>query len=178
MWLSGLEENIILERSIQMANKRRAEKELKRRYGKMAASMEPYYHHLDLRIFSELDDTALEYILQKVKGVDMLDLNETEITNKSIAFLCGLEHIKELRLKGCHNIDDDCIADMNRITSLELLHIKDTGITINGVMQLLALTNLKTLLCSSTDGENITEKAEQLKAIFPSCKVVIDGKVM
>ena len=66
--------------------KKKAE-QLKRRYGRLAESMEPYYHHLDLRPLTELDDDGLEYILAKVKGVYMLDLNETEITNKSIALL-------------------------------------------------------------------------------------------
>jgi hypothetical protein len=158
-----------------MANKQKQEKELKRRYGKLAESMEPYYHHLDLRLLSELDDAALKYILPKVKGVNMLDLNETEITNKSIALLCLLEYIKELRLKGCHNIDDDCIADMNRITSLEFLHVRHTGITIDGVMKLQALTNLKTLMFSAHDIENMNDKVEQLKQVLPGCEIVING---
>ena len=161
-----------------MANKRKQEKELKRRYGKLAESMEPYYHHLDLRPISELDDEALEYILQKIKGINMLDLNETEITNKSIALLCLLEYIKELRLKGCHNIDDDCIADMNRITSLEFLHVRHTGITIDGVMKLQALTNLKTLMFSADETEASSEKVEQLKQVLPGCEIVINGSTI
>lgn len=161
-----------------MTNKRKQEKELKRRYGKLAEGMEPYYHHLDLRHLSELDDAALEYILPKLKGVDMLDLNETEITNKSIALLCRLKYIKELRLKGCHNIDDDCIADMNKIISLEFLHVRHTGITIDGVMKLQGLTNLKTLMFSADDVESISEKVEQLKQVLPDCEIVINGSTM
>lgn len=158
-----------------MANNRKQEKELKRRYGKLAEGMEPYYHHLDLRPLSDLDDAALEYILPKVKGVNMLDLNETEITNKSIALLSRLEYIKELRLKGCHNIDDDCIPDLNRITSLEFLHVRHTGITIDGVMKLQALTNLKTLMFSADEVESISQKIIQLKQVLPGCEIVING---
>jgi hypothetical protein len=46
----------------------KAEKELKRRYGKLAEGMEPYYHQLDLRPFDDLDDDAFAYIMTKVKA--------------------------------------------------------------------------------------------------------------
>ena len=88
----------------------KAEKELKRRYGQLAESMEPYYHQLDLRPFDDLDDDAFAYIMTKVKGVNMLDLNETEITNESIKLLTRLEYVNELRAKQCRNLDNGCIA--------------------------------------------------------------------
>lgn len=82
------------------------QKELKRRYGKLAESMSEYYHHLDLRPFDDFDDDAFAYIMAKVKIVNMLDFNETEITNESIKLLTQLEYVNELRGKGCcHRLD-------------------------------------------------------------------------
>lgn len=69
----------------------------KRRLGN-PGDMEPYYHQLDLRRIDDLDDIGFAYIMEGVKGVDMLDLNELEITNESIKLLTGLEYVKELPL--------------------------------------------------------------------------------
>lgn len=41
--------------------------------------------------------------MTNVKGVDMLDLNEAEISNKSIRLISKLEYVKELRAKRCHH---------------------------------------------------------------------------
>src|SRR6187399_1195593 len=109
-------------------------KQLKHRFGKLAESMAAYYDHLDLRFIDDLDDAGFAYIMARVKGVNMLDLNETEITNESIKVLTGLEYVKELRAKGCR-LDDDCIHDLNKITNLEFLHLKNTAVTIDGLLQ-------------------------------------------
>ena len=113
-----------------------------RRFGGLTVNTEPYQHHLDLRRIDDLDDEGLAYVLTGVKGVTMLDLNETEITNESIKLLTGLEYVKELRVKGCR-LDDGCIPDLGKITSLELLHVKNTSVTIDGLLHLNALTHLK-----------------------------------
>ena len=154
----------------------RRQKELQRRYGKLADSMEPYYHHLDLRPLSELDDEAFAYIMKNVKGVNMLDLNETEIGNKSITLLTSLEYVKELRLKECRHLDNDCINDLNRLTELEFLHLKSTAITIDGLLRLTALTKLKELMFSADDLESIKEKMLQLRQQLPGCAFTVNSK--
>jgi len=150
--------------------------QLKYRYGKLAESMLSYYDHLDLRLFDDLHDDGFAYIMANVRGINMLDLNETEITNESIRLISILEYVKELRVKGCYQLDDGCINDLNKITSLELLHLKNTSVTIDGLLKLDALTNLKTLLFSADDVEAIKEKMLQLKTMHPACEFVIDGK--
>lgn len=152
------------------------EKELKRRYGRMAESIEPYYHHLDLRLLDELDDDAFAFIMKKVKGVNMLDLNETAITNESIKLLTRLEYINELRAKECRGLDNGCIEFLNQLTSLIFLHVKSTGITIDGLLQLTSLANLKELMFSTDDAENLDEKMLQLKQILPGCNFVVNSK--
>ena len=158
-----------------MANERKRQKELKRRYGRLAADMEPYYHQLDFRPLSELDDESFAYLIEKVRGVDMLDLNETDIGNDSIRLLTGLEYVKELRMKGCRQLDNDCVVFINQIPGLEFLHVKNTGITIDGLLQLSPNPLLKTLLFSADNPELMSEKIDQLHQLLPNCELVIDG---
>jgi hypothetical protein len=154
----------------------KAEKELKRRYGKLAEGMEPYYHQLDLRPFDDLDDDAFAYIMTKVKGVNMLDLNETEITNESIKLLTQLEYVNELRAKGCRQLDNDCITYLNQLPSLKFLHLKSTAVTISGLLQLTNLPELKELMFSADEEEDIKEQMLQLKQQLPGCAFVVNSK--
>lgn len=155
---------------------KKRDKELKRRYGKLAEGMEPYYHHLDLRPLSEMDDEAFAFIMEKVKGVNMLDLNETQISNESINYLTRLEYVNELRAKGCHNLNDGCIPYLNQLLSLTFLHLKYTGITVTGLLQLTGLTNLKELMFSADEEGDITEQMLQLKQQLPGCAFVVNAK--
>jgi hypothetical protein len=158
-------------------NKNRNKKYWKRRLGNLITpGMAAYYHHFDLRPFSDLDDEGLEYMLTYVKGIDMLDLNETEITNHGIKLLTKLEYIKELRLKSVRDINDDCADDLNKITSLEFLHLRFTGFTINGVLKLTALTNLKKIIFSEDNAEAITNKMLQLKEMHPNCEFLVNSQ--
>lgn len=153
----------------------RNKKYWKQRFG--TTDTAAYHHHFDLRPIPDLDDEGLAYMLTNVKGINMLDLNETEITNASITLLTTLEYVNELRLKGCTDIDDDCIADLNKITSLQFLHVKDTGITIDGLLQLTQLKKLGEVLFSAADVEIIKEKLLKFTRMHPNCKIVIDGKI-
>jgi hypothetical protein len=151
----------------------RNKKYWKRRFGD--GEMAAYHHHFDLRQIPDLDDEGFAYLLTNVKGVNMLDLNETEITNASITLLTRLEYVNELRIKGCSDIDDDCIADLNKITSLQFLHVKNTGITIDGILQLTALTKLTTILFSADDTAAIKDKMLLLKESLPNCSFAINS---
>jgi len=137
--------------------------------------MEPYYHQLDLRRIGDVDDEGLAYLLTSVKGVNMLDLNETEITNESIKLLTRLEYVHELRLKGVHALDNRCIQYLNELPSLKFLHVTHTGITIDGLLQLTNLKALSTLLFSANDVDAIQHKILQLHGLFPDCDLVINS---
>jgi len=151
-------------------------KKLQYRYGKMAERMEEYYHHLDFRGLDDFDDDGFAYLMEKVKGVDMLDLNETDISNESIKLLIQLEYVKEIRAKGCHGLDNDCIPYLSQIPSLEFLHLKYTEITIDGLLRLSGLPNLKTLMFSADDEDDIKGKLLELHALLPDCELVVNGK--
>lgn len=157
-----------------MAN--RNKKYWKRRFGDLTPeNMEPYYHHLDFRRIGDVDDEGLAYLLTSVKGVNMLDLNETDITNESIKLLTGLEYVNELRLKGIDALDNRCIAYLNKLTNLTFLHVNHTGITIDGLLQLNNLKALRTLLFSANDIDSIHTKILQLHQLLPECELVINS---
>lgn len=134
-----------------------------------------YQDHMDFRALPELNDDGLANHLSRVRGINMLDLNETEITNASITLLTKLEYVNELRIKDCTEIDNDCIADLNKITSLQFLHVKDTGITIDGLLQLTALTKLTRLLFSADDVVAIKDKMLLLRDKFPNCSFIVNS---
>lgn len=157
--------------------KNKNEKYWKRRFGNLAGKIEPYYHHFDCRRIDNLDDEGFAYLISEVKGINMLDLNETDITNQSIKLLTKLEYVKELRAKGIHALTDDCIEDLDKINGLEFLHVKNTGITIDGLLKLNGQQQLKTILFSADDVEAIKDKMLQLKTMHPGCEFIIDGKV-
>jgi hypothetical protein len=146
----------------------------KKRLGKKTTDTS-FQDHMDFRGLPELNDAGLAYYLKDVKGINMLDLNETEITNEAIKELTTLLYVNELRLKGCVEINDDCIPDLNKLTSLKFLHLKDTSITIDGILQLKGLTGLTTLLFSVDDTSVIKDKMLLLQKIMPQCNFVVNG---
>jgi hypothetical protein len=149
----------------------------KRRFGgETAGDSAAYHHHLDFRRSDDLDDEGLAYLMTDVKGVDMLDLNETDISNESIKLLTGLEYVKELRAKDCRYLDNDCVENLNQMPSLEFLHFKNTAITIDGLLHLTNLPYLKVLMFSATDTESIKEKMVQLKNQLPNCDFTVNSK--
>lgn len=152
----------------------RDKKYWKRRLGKVKYPS-PYQDHIDFRGIPDLNDDGLAYFLTGINGINMLDLNETEITNDSITLLSNLEYVNELRLKGCLEIDDDCISHLNKMTSLQFLHIKDTAITIDGILQLNALKNLRELLFSVEDIETVKDDMLLLKIMLPNCNFTINS---
>ena len=154
----------------------KSKKELERRFGKMAESIAGYQEHIDFRSMEDFNDEAFAFLMENVKGVNMLDVNETDITNESIALLTGLEYVKELRAKECHHLDNDCVDDLNKLTSLVFLHLKSTNITVDGLLRLKNLPDLKTLMFSADDVAAIKEKLLQLKTMLPHCEIVINSK--
>lgn len=159
-----------------MKKKKKEREYWKRRFGNLTADdMEPYYDHLDLRRFWDLDDEGLAYLLTNVKGVNMLDFNEAEITNEGVKVLTKLEYVKELRLKNCPRIDDGCIESINTFKDLVFLRFKNTGVTIDGILRLTNLSNL-TQLMFTTEEENIHEKMQQLRLLFPGCEFTVNSQ--
>lgn len=136
-----------------------------------------YVKHANLRT-SDINDEGIALMVNRITSIEILDLDETDITNESVKLLTRLEGLKELRLKGNHSIDNECIEDLSRITSLELLHLGGTSVTIDGVGKLSSLKNLKLLLLSAADNENAQEKLFELAVALPDCEFIVNYKVV
>lgn len=133
-----------------------------------------HIHRANLRITGATDD-SLFWMVQQVKTINQLDLDETDITNEGIKHLLQLESVKELRLKGCNDIDNDCLQYLNVMPSLELLHLGGTPITPNAVLQLDKLTNLKLLLISAEPSD--AKYLEEIFVMLPSqCELLVNHK--
>lgn len=160
-------------------NNKKKEKYFWKKYFNFPDRLEeiPYaIEHINLRC-TEVDDEDLEYLVSRIMLIEMLDLDETSVSNNGIKQLIKLKGLKELRLKDNYPINNDCIPDLNKMTGLELLHLGSTSITIDGILQLNALQSLKRLLFSMENIENNGEKMLQLKSLLPHCEFIINNKL-
>lgn len=135
-----------------------------------------HLNHVRMRLWDKVIDEYLELMVTQVKSINMLDLDATDITNDGIEHLTKMDFIKELRLKGIREIDNDCIVHLNKIKGLELLYLRGTSVTIDGILNLDCKPHLKELFFSAKDDEINKEKMLQLKKLMPICNFIIDGK--
>jgi len=135
-----------------------------------------HLHRVNFRLWDHVCDRDLLRMVSRVKSINMLDLDETDITNNGIQHLTQLHHLKELRLKRIKAIDDECLQYINNFSDLELLHLGGTSVTPDGIIKLSSLKKLKVLLLSFTDGHEINEKMNQLHKLLPCCEFILNYK--
>ena len=133
-----------------------------------------HLQRVNFRIWDNVNDEHIERMVSKVTSIEMLDLDETEITNAAIEHLAKLEYLGELRLKGIRQIDDACMPSLNKLSTLKLLHVGGTSITLEGLFQLTALKQLKELFFSH-DGEIPADEVVRLKLLFPGCALAVNN---
>ena len=160
----------------QLLKLQRREREFWKTFGiEDPEQVPPHYHHVDLRC-SGISDEELGLMTARIKRIEMLDLNDTEITALGIENLNGMEYLAELRIKDCAQIDDDAIPYLCRLSHLRLLNIKGTKITINGLLGMGSAKTLEELYFSSNGYEDINKQLQMLQQLLPNCKLVVDGK--
>ena len=126
-----------------------------------------------------IDDTWLEKMVTVVRSINMLDLDENEITNNGVLHLTKLESLKELRLKSCSLVNNESLEYLSQITSLELLHIGGTSITIDQLIKLNTLKNLRTILVSSdADIDTVREILSPIGNELPTCEFIVNHKLV
>jgi hypothetical protein len=135
-----------------------------------------HLERVNFRIWNSVEDDEIELMVTHVRSINMLDLDETDITNYSIQLVTKLSFIKELRLKGCRKIDDKAIPHINNIKGLELLHIDGTSISINGVLQLSASHTFRMLLIGVDEPEQHQEELTTIAQRFPDCELIVNHK--
>lgn len=126
-----------------------------------------------------IDDDWLRKMTSVVSSIDMLDLDENEITNEGVLHLTKLENLKELRLKSCRLINNGSLEYLNQITSLELLHLGGTGITMDHLLKLSGLNNLKTLLITSDLGKEMVRSIlSPIGNELPECEFIVNHQIV
>jgi hypothetical protein len=142
----------------------------------LSDSIPTHLDRVNFRIWDSVGDDEIELMVTHVQSINMLDLDETDITNYSIQLLTKLSFIKELRLKGCREIDDEAIPHINQINGLELLHIDGTSISLNAVLQLGTSHPLRMLLIGVSDPEQHQDELTKIAQRFPDCELIVNHK--
>lgn len=135
-----------------------------------------HLEHVRMRLWDRVEDVHLELMVTHIRSINMLDLDETDLTNEGIEHLTRLDLLKELRLKGIRQLDNDCIVHLNKLKGLELLHLRGTSITLDGILKLNNLQGLKELFFSDDEDKPAKEKMLQLREVLPGCEFIINGK--
>lgn len=158
-------------------NKKKREKYLWNKYFGLdnPEGLPIYVKRANLRT-SDIDDEGIEVMVKRITSIEILDLDETNITGESVKLLTRLEGLKELRLKGNSTIGNECVEYLSTMKNLELLHLGGTSVTVDAVSKLASLQNLKLLLLSAADNENVQEKLFELAVALPNCRFIVNYK--
>jgi hypothetical protein len=133
-----------------------------------------HVENVRFRLYDHVDDDHLILMVQGIKSVGQLDLDETDITNSGVKELLKLDNLTELRLKGCINITDEAMPSICSIKGLELLHLIGTSITTAGYDNIANLKNLKKLLIPADRDD---PKLEEIYAnLAPGCEMIVNYK--
>ncbi|MFK7779425.1 MAG: hypothetical protein QM501_15075 [Gimesia sp.] len=115
---------------------------------------------------TKITDAALEPV-GKIQTLENLDLRDCSLNNKALSHLTGLSKLKALRLSGNSDIDDDAMADVNKLTNLKALMLDFLWVSGDGLTQLKDLNKLEELYLAKTlvDDEGLVALSQ-----FPKLK--------
>jgi hypothetical protein len=132
-----------------------------------------HVERVNFRYYGASDEDLL-LMLEKVKSIYQLDLDETDITNEGIEHLTRLDYVTEIRLKGCRQINNEAMNSICQLKGLELLHLVGTGIDTDGFEKISHLKNLKRLLISA---ERSDPKLEEIYiSLAQNCEFIVNYK--
>lgn len=127
---------------------------------------------------ADLDDQELNWILDRARIIEQLDLDNTLVSDDSIRNLVRLEFIRELRLKGCRRVTPASLPYLSQLKDLELLHLNGTAITLEDLSALNDLPQLKLLLVSSDlDESSILQLVAQVYLQLPNVEINVNHRI-
>jgi len=127
------------------------------------------YLKLNFVTDSLVPNSMLQLVTQLKKQAVWLKINNTNITDSSLAIIAQLTNLTRLDVSGTH-ITDKGLKYLASLQNLQYLNLTGTKVTTQGVMQLTGLKKLQSLFLYQT---NINKASyQQLKASFP--KTIID----
>lgn len=126
-------------------------------------------------IDSDEDDQFFLYLTSRVPVIHSIDLRCTFITDEGVKHISTLKELKELTVRNHNKISKESVPFLNQLTDLVYLDISKTEITVEDVLALSKLQNLKELHISAEESkEYIVEKISILKQILPNCTVSVN----
>ncbi|WP_300690390.1 hypothetical protein [Chryseobacterium sp.] len=123
---------------------------------------------------TNLNDEGLAHV-SNCRGIENLDLQDTEITNDGLQYLQNLKLMKYLRLKDNSQLTDDCIPHLMKLYYLQNLQIQETSITENGLKKLTALQCLDMLVIDVYDNNYKFDSLLQISRELPDCEILAKG---
>lgn len=117
---------------------------------------------------SKLSDNQTSIIAKASEQTIWLKLNDTQITDKTLAEVAKLPNLTRLHLEQT-KITDNGLGQLSALKNLEYLNLIGTKITDAGIKNLASLKNLKKLYLWKT--EVTPAGAEQLKKSLPEVKI-------
>lgn len=132
--------------------------------------------HLNFRS-TDITDEQIGFVVTRISSVNMLDLDDAYITHKAIEHLTKLKDLKELRLKGCTELDYRCVPFLVNIKGLELLQLVNTQILVKELINMSSLTSLKKLFISETITPELAVEMQRLIKELPGCEFYVNYKL-
>jgi hypothetical protein len=130
-------------------------------------------------IDSDLDDDYLFNLTSRVPIIGAFDLENTNITDEGIKRISKVKNVEKLELKNSRQITKNCQPYIDTLKELVVLNLMKTSITLDDVMVLKELQNLKELYMSSDKDEDYNlEKIIEMKVILPNCIVYVNYETL
>lgn len=137
-----------------------------------------------LRLFSDLrsasfagtnlNDVGLAHVA-RVRTIDNLNLQDTEISDAGLACLERLPNLQHLRLKGNPQLTNACVPHLARLTQLVDLQIHETSITEAALTELAGLAELRGVSVHVWQGNYTFDGLLALSVRMPGCAVLAKG---
>jgi len=126
---------------------------------------------------SNLNDEGVAHV-SDCREIEILNLQETEITNEGITYLKKLKKLKYLRLKENYQLTNACISALIAVEQLEDLQIHGTSVTEEGLSKLVVLKNLKDLTIDVRENNYTFEGLLKISKEIPDCHILAKGDGM
>ena len=119
--------------------------------------------------YTEVADPGIAY-LRKHPSLMAIDLSGADyLTNRGIEYLTEIPHLQYLRFSSSSLLDDGCANSFAKMKNLKSLYLEGVRISDAAVPQLKKMTNLEVL---SVKGTMVTaEGLQELQQALPECEV-------
>ncbi len=132
----------------------------------------PYFEPLNVKYRrsdpAQISDAGLAH-LNRMRGLEVLDLSCTSVTDSGLAHLENLTQLRSLDLHGTQ-VTDKGLRHLRGLVKLECLDLRRTQVSDSGLAELYGLTNLEAL---ALDDEQITGATfTELRSALPKLTIV------